>query len=149
MGGQRAQAKGLSVLTREAKHAKQGACQSNLWNGSWRWLGTESWGDTPADTTSWEPCLESLVPGKSMFCLPWAYLGCTERHSRATQSSFQSLRAGRPVVDAQGWKGLVSGRDAMTITHRTGSPVSLGPQQSTSPSNLHLWDGKCPCANLL
>ena len=68
---------------------------------------------------------------------------------RAASCSPQSLRAGRPTANAQGWDGPVSGADEMTITYRTRSPISLGPQQSMSPPKPHLWDGNGPCANLL
>lgn len=124
----------VSLLERRrVAQACQDACQSSL-----RRHGLESCRDAPAATASWELCLETRVPGKSV-CLPWGPWDAQRwgRHSSATQSSLQSLKAGRPAANAQGWEGPTSGVEAVTATHRTGPPINLGPQQSLS-LNLHL-----------
>lgn len=50
----------------------------------------------------------------------------------------------RPFANAQGWVGPISGTEAMTITLRIEPPISLGPQQSTSPLNLLLMGWELP-----
>lgn len=88
--GQRAQANGLSVLTREAKgeheHARVYASHAGP-RGGMAWRA----GDAPADTASWELCLQSRVPGKARFaCCGFAWDAQRwGRHSIATQSSFK------------------------------------------------------------
>lgn len=142
--GQRVQTNGLSVLTKEMKgeheHARMHASQAGP-RGAW-----------PGELGV---LLLTLPPG-SCVCrarfqgrhvLPAMGLPGMQRwrrHSSATQSSLRSLRAGRPVASAQGWVGPTLGTDTMTITLRIEPPISLGPQQSTSPLNLNLTGRELP-----
>lgn len=145
--GQRAQATGLSVLSREVKgeyeHAGMHAGKRGL---EAAWHGEQ--GGAPADTASWELCLQSQVPGNARFACHGFTWDAQRwgRHSSATQSSLQSLRVGGPAADAQGWDRPVSGTDAMTITLRTEPPISLGPHKAhlLRTWNLHLMGWELP-----